>query len=241
MAERSIRDWDQREIEISSRGEAIWGNLTIPTSARGIVLFAHGSGSSRRSPRNRSVARALNDLGLATLLMDLLTSTEEEYDVVTRRHRFDIGLLTSRLVGAIEWVKERPDTRNLRIGLFGASTGAAAALVAAARTPAAVRAVVSRGGRPDLAGAALGRVTAPTLLIVGGSDQTVVELNEQALARLRSEKRLEIVPGATHLFSEPGALERVAELAGDWFQRFLAGAAPTPSLLPTDSDAADHA
>lgn len=241
MEERSIRDSDQLEIEISSRGDSIWGNLTIPASPRGIVLFADGSGSSRHSPRNRSVARALNDDGLATLLMDLLTAEEEEYDVVTRRHRFDIGLLTARLLGAVEWVQRQPNTRDLRIGLFGASTGAAAALAAAAKTPKSIGAVVSRGGRPDLAEEALGRVTAPTLLIVGGADQPAIELNEEALARMRSEKRLEVVPGATHLFSEPGALNRVEELAGDWFQRYLIGVAQTAGLSPSDSDAAHHA
>ena len=153
-------------MQIWSRGEALEGNLTVPARARGIVLFAHGSGSSRHSPRNRYVARALNGDGLATLLMDLLTTTEEEYDVVTRRHRFDIGLLAARLMGSMEWIQQQPETRDLRIGLFGASTGAAAALVAAARMPGAVGAVVSRGGRPDLAGEQLSQVSAPTLLIV---------------------------------------------------------------------------
>lgn len=221
MTERTQTGSAERSVHISSRGEALEGNLTIPAKARGIVLFAHGSGSSRHSPRNRFVAKTLNGESLATLLMDLLTVTEEEYDVVTRRHRFNIRLLAARLLSAMEWIQQQPETKKLRIGLFGASTGAAAALVAAGQAPDAVGAVVSRGGRPDLAGEWLSKVTAPTLLIVGGADQPVIELNEQTLERLRSEKRLEIVPGATHLFSEPGALERVATMAGDWFAHYL--------------------
>ena len=233
MIDRSPSATAERPVTISSRGEAIEGNLTIPADARGIVLFAHGSGSSRHSPRNRFVAKTLNGDGLATLLMDLLTVTEEEYDVVTRRHRFDIGLLAARLLGAIEWIQHQPETRNLRIGLFGASTGAAAALVAAGRSPDAVGAVVSRGGRPDLAGEWLSQMTAPTLLIIGGADEPVIALNEHAFERLRCEKRLEIVPGATHLFSEPGALEQVAARAGQWFARHLSGAAiPAQGISP---------
>jgi len=197
------------------------GNLSLPEGARGIVLFAHGSGSSRHSPRNRYVAQILNEAKLATLLVDLLTPDEEAIDLRTAHLRFDIGLLAERLVGVTDWLTQYPDTRELRIGYFGASSGAAAALVAAAQRPDAVDAVVSRGGRPDLAGPALALVRAPTLLIVGGNDFEVVELNRRALALLRCEKRLEIVPGATHLFEEPGALEVVARLAREWFERYL--------------------
>ena len=197
------------------------GNLAIPPQASGVVMFAHGSGSSRHSPRNRAVARVLREGGLATLLVDLLTPEEEAVDEETAHLRFDIGLLADRLVDATDWLGEMEETRGLAVGYFGASTGGGAALVAAAQRPNAVRAVVSRGGRPDLAGAALARVWAPTLLVVGGNDHVVLDLNRQALARLRSEKRLEVVPGATHLFEEPGALEEVARLARDWFLKFL--------------------
>jgi dienelactone hydrolase len=198
------------------------GNLTLPEGARGIVLFAHGSGSSRFSPRNCYVAQQLNREKLATLLVDLLSPEEEAVDLRTARLRFNIGLLAERLVGVTDWLVRQPDTRPLRIGYFGASTGAAAALVAAAERPQIVRAIVSRGGRPDLAGPALARVEAPTLLIVGGDDTPVIELNRAALAQLRCEKRLVIVPGATHLFEEPGALEEVARLARQWSERHLA-------------------
>jgi dienelactone hydrolase len=198
------------------------GNLTLPEGARGIVLFAHGSGSSRFSPRNYYVAQQLNREKLATLLVDLLSPEEEAVDLRTARLRFNIGLLAERLVGVTDWLVRQPDTRPLRIGYFGASTGAAAALVAAAERPQIVRAIVSRGGRPDLAGPALARVEAPTLLIVGGDDTPVIELNRAALAQLRCEKRLVIVPGATHLFEEPGALEEVARLARQWSERHLA-------------------
>jgi dienelactone hydrolase len=198
------------------------GNLTLPEGARGIVLFAHGSGSSRFSPRNCYVAQQLNREKLATLLVDLLSPEEEAVDLWTARLRFNIGLLAERLVGVTDWLVRQPDTRPLRIGYFGASTGAAAALVAAAERPQIVRAIVSRGGRPDLAGPALARVEAPTLLIVGGDDTPVIELNRAALAQLRCEKRLVIVPGATHLFEEPGALEEVARLARQWSERHLA-------------------
>ncbi|HEX8115323.1 MAG TPA: dienelactone hydrolase family protein [Kofleriaceae bacterium] len=197
------------------------GDLAIPLERRGVVLFAHGSGSSRLSPRNRGVARVLNRGGFATLLVDLLTRDEEVIDEATRELRFDIDLLAKRLVAATDWLARYPRTERLRIGYFGASTGAAAALVAAAEVPEHVGAVVSRGGRPDLAGAALERVTAPTLLIVGGEDDVVLALNRQALARLRCEKQLVIVRGATHLFEEPGALDAVAKLARDWFERYL--------------------
>jgi putative phosphoribosyl transferase len=197
------------------------GNLLVPEGARGIVLFAHGSGSSRHSPRNRYVAQLLNQGNLATLLVDLLTAEEEKIDQRTAHLRFDIGLLAERLVGVTDWLTQHPDTRHLRVGYFGASTGAAAALVAAGERPNVVGAVVSRGGRPDLAGPALERVRAPTLLIVGGNDFQVIELNRWALARLRGKKRLVIVPGATHLFEEPGALDEVARLAREWFELHL--------------------
>ena len=197
------------------------GNLTIPQDARAVVLFAHGSGSSRHSPRNRYVARMFNEAGLATLLIDLLTLHEEVLDARTAHLRFDIDLLTERLVDATDWLTQFPDTRDFPIGYFGASTGAAAALAAAALRPDTVGAIVSRGGRPDLAGAALPRVRAPTLLIVGEEDAQVLELNRTALAQLRCEKQLAIVLGATHLFEEPGALDEVARLARDWFRRHL--------------------
>ena len=212
---------EERLVRVAAGQVTLEGNLSLPEEARGIVLFAHGSGSSRHSPRNSYVARVLNEAKLATLLVDLLTPDEEAVDLRTAHPRFDIGLLAGRLVGATDWLMQYPDTRDLRIGNFGASTGAAAALVAAAQSPDAVGAVVSRGGRPDLAGLALARVRAPTLLIVGGNDFEVVELNRRALALLRCEKRLEIVPGATHLFEEPGALEEVARLAREWFERYL--------------------
>jgi putative phosphoribosyl transferase len=193
----------------------------LPEQSRGIVLFAHGSGSSRHSPRNRYVARVLNEAKLATLLIDLLTLHEEVIDTRTAHLRFDIDLLAERLVDATDWLTQFPDTKHLPIGYFGASTGAAAALAAAAVRPDVVGAVVSRGGRPDLAGSALPRVRAPTLLIVGGDDGQVIELNRAALAQLCCEKQLVIVPAATHLFEEPGALDEVARLARDWFQRYL--------------------
>lgn len=192
------------------------GTLTVPPDPSGIVLFAHGSGSSRLSPRNRRVAAALVQAGFATLLFDLLTEGEERIDEQTHELRFDISLLATRLKGATAWLVERPDLADLPLGYFGASTGAAAALVAASTMP-AVRAVVSRGGRPDLAAGALPLVRAATLLIVGGADPIVLDLNQIALAALRTEKRLEIVPGATHLFEEPGALDAVIELATGWF------------------------
>jgi len=198
------------------------GDLSVPADARGLVVFAHGSGSSRHSARNRAVAEALNHGRLATLLLDLLTDAEERRDAITAALRFDIPLLGDRVVGAIDWTRNQPTISPLPIGLFGASTGAAAALLAAASRPAAVRAVVSRGGRPDLAEGAFDAVTAPTLLIVGGHDEVVIELNRQAFERLRGPKALEIVPGATHLFEEPGALDEVARLAREWFERHLA-------------------
>ena len=212
---------EEREVQVAAGPVTLEGNLNLPQDARGVVLFAHGSGSSRHSPRNRRVARQLNEARLATLLVDLLTAEEESVDLRTAHHRFDIGLLSERLVGAIDWLLESDETRGLRIGCFGASTGAAAALVAAAERPSLVSAVVSRGGRPDLAGPSLGLVRAPTLLIVGGNDPLVIELNQATLEQLRCEKKLVIIPGATHLFEEPGALDEVARLARDWFERYF--------------------
>jgi pimeloyl-ACP methyl ester carboxylesterase len=207
------------------------GNLVVPAGARGIVLFAHGSGSSRFSPRNRFVAGQLRQRHLGTLLIDLLTAEEEIVDERTRHLRFDISLLAGRLAGAAAWLAANRDTRGLPIGLFGASTGAAAAVVAAAKAPEPIGAVVSRGGRPDLAGPQLRHVQAPTLLIVGGEDSVVIELNQQAYRQLRCAKEMQIVPGATHLFEEPGALEIVARLAGDWFVRWLSAAGPPEQRL----------
>ena len=197
------------------------GDLVVPAAATGVVVFAHGSGSSRHSERNRFVAGVLQQGGLATLLLDLLTAAEEQVDLRTRRLRFDIELLAGRLVEATDWLHSEPATRGLPIGYFGASTGAGAALVAAAELPALIHAVVSRGGRPDLAGPALPKVKAPTLLIVGGDDHVVIRLNREALGTLRCEKQLTIVPGATHLFEEPGALEQVSTLALNWFGKYL--------------------
>jgi len=205
------------EVQIHAEHAVLSGNLTIPENATALVLFAHGSGSSRHSPRNQFVAGTLNDAGLATLLFDLLTQEEEAIDIQTRQHRFNIGLLAERLVHATKWAKQQEHTRDLRIGYFGSSTGGAAALVAAAEIPKDAGAVVSRGGRPDLAGDALPKVQAPTLLIVGGNDDVVIELNEMARDQMRCEVKLEIIPDATHLFEEPGALEQVAKLASEWF------------------------
>ncbi|MEA2779391.1 MAG: putative phosphoribosyl transferase [Rhodospirillaceae bacterium] len=217
---------EERQVRVAAGPVTLEGDLRLPEGAGGIVLFAHGSGSSRHSPRNRYVATLLNEAKLATLLVDLLTAEEEAVDLRTAHLRFDIGLLAERLVGVTDWLTQYPDTRHLKIGYFGASTGAAAALVAAAERPAVVGAVVSRGGRPDLAGPALPRVQAPTLLIVGGNDFQVIELNRAALEQLRCEKRLVIVPGATHLFEEPGALDEVARLAREWFERHLVPVEP---------------
>jgi putative phosphoribosyl transferase len=202
-------------------GVVVEGDLALPQDPLGVVVFAHGSGSSRHSPRNRMVAGHLRERGLGTLLLDLLTPEEEAVDRRTATLRFDVDLLARRLAGAVAWVAKVPDAGSLPLGAFGASTGAAAALVAAAREPERVDAVVSRGGRPDLAGDALARVQAPTLLVVGGRDDVVLELNRQACERLAVPCHLEVVPGATHLFEEPGALEEVARLAGDWFTRHL--------------------
>jgi putative phosphoribosyl transferase len=224
----------ERPAQVRVGAATLDGDLVIPAQAKGVVLFAHGSGSSRHSPRNRYVAQRLNEAGLATLLLDLLTAEEEQVDIETAQLRFDIGLLAERLLGATDWLMQNPDTGNLRIGYFGASTGAGAALVAAAQRPAAIGAVVSRGGRPDLARDFLPQVQAPTLLIVGGNDEPVITLNRQALAMLHSEKRIEIVPAATHLFEEPGKLEVVAQLARDWFARYLGAGNPplTSSAQP---------
>lgn len=204
-------------VQIRAGPVTLEGDLQVPDQATGVVLFAHGSGSGRHSTRNRFVAQELQVAGLATLLIDLLTPAEEAVDQHTGHLRFDISLLAERLVAATQWLGEELSTRSLSVGYFGASTGGGAALVAAAALPERTGAVVSRGGRPDLAGDALPQVLAPTLLIVGGRDFTVLDLNRTAMARMRTEVRLEIVPGATHLFEEPGALEIVARLARDWF------------------------
>jgi dienelactone hydrolase len=221
MSNSAAQTVEETLVHVSAGSVTLDGNLSLPEESRAVVLFAHGSGSSRHSSRNRYVARVLNEAKLATLLIDLLTLDEEVIDARTAQLRFDIELLAERLVGATDWLTRFPDTKHLRIGYFGASTGAAAALVAAAVRPDEVSAVVSRGGRPDLAGAALMHVRAPTLLIVGGNDGQVIQLNRAALAELRCEKQLMIVPGATHLFEEPGALDEVARLARDWFHRHL--------------------
>jgi dienelactone hydrolase len=210
-----------REIRIPADGVRLEGELYIPKEAKGIVLFAHGSGSSHLSPRNKFVAWKLEQSGMASLLFDLLTFEEEEEDRYTAHLRFDIPLLARRLVDATRWIKSQPEAENLRVGYFGSSTGAAAALVAAAELQESVDAIVLRGGRPDLAGDALARVKAPTMLIVGGLDEAVIKLNWDAYSELRCEKELKIVEGATHLFEEPGALDRVAELATEWFLKYF--------------------
>ncbi|MHB8875112.1 MAG: dienelactone hydrolase family protein [Myxococcaceae bacterium] len=220
---------EHREVWIPVEGGVhLEGALGLPPGARGVVVFAQGAGSSRFSPRNRFVAEVLQRAGLATVLFDLLTGEEEEKERFTRHLRVDIELLTGRLLAATHWVMQQPGLRELAIGYFGSSTGSAAALVAAARESGPIRAIVSRGGRPDLAGEAVSRVQAPTLLIVGEGDEPIIELSQEALGQLRSEKRLELVAGATHFFDEPGTLERVAELAAEWFVRHL-GAQERPS------------
>ena len=211
----------EREVSIAAASEHLPGRLAVPRNARGIVLFVHGSGSSRFSPRNQQVAAALHDNGFGTLLFDLLTAEEHEIDTLTREHRFNIPLLAGRLMHAIDFVRNEPTTASLPIGLFGASTGAAAALIAAAERGLEVSAVVSRGGRPDLAGDALPKVRCPVLLIVGANDPQVIDLNRQAAARLNVEHRTVAIKGATHLFEEPGTLEAVQDLAADWFREKL--------------------
>ena len=212
----------EKLVMLSLEEATLEGNLTLPARAQGLVVFAHGSGSSRLSPRNRYVAGVLQEAGLGTLLFDLLTAREEAIDSITAELRFNIGFLAARLVAATDWVLKNRETSRLHLGYFGASTGAAAALVGAAERPQAIKAVVSRGGRPDLATDSLARVKAPTLLIVGGLDGQVIELNEQALAQLVGVKELAIVPGATHLFEEPGTLPQAARLAASWFNKYLA-------------------
>lgn len=208
-------------VKIPVGGAIIEGNLVVPPSAKGVVLFAHGSGSSRFSPRNQYVAKVLNKAGLATLLIDLLTKEEEETDMRTGHFRFDIDLLSQRLIVATEWLRKNPITKDLVFGYFGASTGAAAALIAAAKLPAEIKTVVSRGGRPDLALDYLQKVKAPTLLIVGGNDMVVLDLNKKAMQSLTAAKKLEIVPGASHLFEEQGKLAEVAKLSAEWFLAHL--------------------
>lgn len=206
---------------ISVDSVTIEANLSVPADAKGVVLFAHGTGSNRHSPRNNFVAEALRTGGLATLLIDLLTPQEKEIDRRTRRIRFDVPRLSERVVGALDWLLEQPPTEGLNVGLFGSSTGAAAALIAAAERPKEVEAVVSRGGRVDMAEAVLGDVSAPTLFIVGGRDVQVLSLNRKALAQLETEKRLEVVEGTGHLFEKPGALDEVARLTRAWFERHI--------------------
>jgi pimeloyl-ACP methyl ester carboxylesterase len=215
-------------VHVPVGGSSLEGDLVVPAGALGIVLFAHGSGSSRFSTRNQFVARALKGRRLATLLIDLLTSGEEVLDAYSAQYRFDIPMLASRLIGIVDWLKAQPLTAGLPVGLFGASTGGGAALIAAADRPADIRAVVSRGGRPDLAGVALRRVAAPTLLIVGSRDEPVIEMNHTAMKQMTSHVTLEIVPGASHLFEEPGTLEQVADLAAGWFEHYLRVDLPEP-------------
>jgi dienelactone hydrolase len=217
---KSMRE-EKNAVKIPTGSATINGNLEIPKGASKIVLFAHGSGSSRFSPRNMYVAGLMNKQNIATLLIDLLTEEEESADEYSGQYRFDVEMLAERLVDSTKWLKKNPATRNLTVGYFGASTGAAAALIAAAILPNDAKAVVSRGGRPDLADESLKKVEAPTLLIVGGDDTEVLELNRQALKAIRGEKKLEVVPGATHLFEEPGKLMEAAELAIDWFKKHL--------------------
>lgn len=211
----------ESELRIRVGNVVVIGNLNLPVQAKSIVLFAHGSGSGRFSPRNQYVAKEFNKLKIATLLFDLLTIEEEQEDIITANYRFNIKLLSDRLVGATKWLKKDPITRSLSFGYFGASTGAAAALIAAAKLPKYISALVSRGGRPDLAGDYLHDVVAPTLLLVGGWDTEVIELNRQAQSQMTNKNKLEIIPEATHLFEEPGKLEIVAKLSADWFLRYL--------------------
>jgi putative phosphoribosyl transferase len=217
----TVSERDEGLVRISTGAIALEGNLLIPKGARGVVAFAHGSGSSRFSVRNRAVAQSLRDDGIGTLLIDLLTQQEELVDTRTAHLRFDIELLADRLVAATQWLARQPQTDRLKVGLFGASTGGAAALVAASRIPDRIAAVVSRGGRPDLAGPALAHVQAPTLLIVGGDDTPVIGMNREAAEQMNAPHKIEIIPGANHLFEEPGALEEVARLASEWFRKYF--------------------
>jgi dienelactone hydrolase len=212
---------NKAEMKIPVGNVIVEGTLTLPSGTRGVVLFAHGSGSSRFSPRNQYVAKEFNKAKIATLLFDLLTPEEEETDIVTAEYRFNIGLLAERLIGATQWLRNDPQTKKLAFGYFGASTGAAAALIAAAKLPKEITAVVSRGGRPDLAGKYLPNVMAPTLLLVGGLDTEVIELNREAMEQMPAETKLVIVPGATHLFEEAGKLEEVAKFSSDWFLKYF--------------------
>ena len=216
-------DDEECQVRITTEEVILDGSLCVPEKAAGLVVFAHGSGSSRFSPRNTFVARILHKSGLGTLLFDLLTADEERIDSVTGELRFDISLLAARLIHATDWLTKRSEAKNLKIGYFGSSTGAAAALIAAAERPDVIGAVVSRGGRPDLAGEALPLVKSPTLLIIGGEDFQVIELNREAMEQLKAKNELAIVPGATHLFEEPGTLEKAAGLAAGWFVKYLGG------------------
>lgn len=211
----------QMELKIPVGNVEVEGTLYLPSDVRGVVVFVHGSGSSRFSPRNQYVAKTFNRAALGTLLFDLLTSEEEEEDELTAHYRFNIDMLSERLLGVTEWLRTDASTRNLKLGYFGASTGAAAALIAAAKLPDAVAAVVSRGGRPDLAGKYLPQVKAPTLLLVGGWDEQVIELNRQAQSQMHNQNKLVIIPEATHLFEEPGKLDEVAQHSTEWFLQFL--------------------
>jgi dienelactone hydrolase len=212
---------NKMEMKIPVGEVVVEGTLTLPPGAKGVVLFAHGSGSSRFSSRNQYVAKEFNKATIGTLLFDLLTQEEEETDIMTAEYRFNIPLLADRLIGATEWLRNDPKTKRLAFGYFGASTGAAAALIAAAKLPSEISAVVSRGGRPDLAGKFLSNVVAPTLMLVGGLDTEVIELNRQALDHMKTEKKMVIIPGATHLFEEQGTLEEVAKVSTDWFLKYL--------------------
>jgi len=223
MGRSTKSEKDPTFVEIHLGSVKLEGNLSVPEDSVGIVLFAHGSGSGRMSTRNRFVARELNQKGIATLLFDLLTREEEEVDLQTAHLRFDISLLSQRLGNTTDWLLKNPKVSNLNMGYFGASTGAAAAIVAAAERPSTVKAVVSRGGRPDLAGPSLGSVRCPTLLLVGGYDDVVIDLNKEAMAQMKSTKKLIIIPEATHLFEEPGKLEEVAQHASNWFLQYLGG------------------
>jgi dienelactone hydrolase len=241
MRDRATTTQDEQLVEVEFDSVTLEGSLVVPPDAAGVVLFAHGSGSGRRSPRNRYVARELQQSGLATLLLDLLTEDEEAIDAQTRHLRFDIGLLGERLLGATDWLTRDARTQSLNIGYFGASTGAGAALLAAAERPELVCAIVSRGGRPDLAGDALARVLAPTLLIVGGADEVVIDMNRAALEQLvQAPTRLEIIPGATHLFEEPGTLEEAARSAASWLQHYLQRPGALSRPLPGEAEAASN-